>query len=146
MALPAPTRPKAAERWDPFRELEELQERFARLWQETGGSLDRWVPLADLEETDDAFVVELELPGAARDDVDVQLDDGMLTISGEIKERERAGILRRRTRKVGKFRYSVSLPGELDEDHVEATLSEGVLTVRAPKSAQSRRRRIPIGR
>lgn len=149
MALPVLSRSKVAERWDhgrdPFRELEDLYERLATMWQGgMGNALDRWIPLADLEETDDAYTVELELPGAARDDVDVQLDDGVVTVSGEIREKERAGILRRRTRKVGKFHYTVSLPGELDEDHVEANLKDGVLTVRIPKSAHSRRRRIPV--
>jgi len=104
------------------------------------------VPLADVEETDDAYLVEVELPGLARDDVDVQLEDRVLTVSGEISEKKRMGILHRRARKVGSFHYTVMLPGELDEEHVDATLTDGVLTVRVPKSPGTRRRRIPISR
>ena len=147
MALPVLHRSRSPERWDPFRELEEFHDRFARIWESgPGDALNRWVPLADLEETDDAYVVELDLPGLARDDVDVQLDDRILTVSGEIREKKRTGILHRRTRKVGRFHYTVTLPGELDDEHVAASLRDGVLTVRIPKSAQARRRRIAISR
>jgi HSP20 family protein len=147
MTVPVPSRPRAPERWDPVRELDDLYDRFAKVWEQNlGRGLDRWIPLADLEETDDAYTVELELPGVARDDVDVQLDDRVLTVSGEIHEKERKGILHRRTRKVGRFHYTVTLPGELDDEHVEAQLRDGVLTVRVPKSASSRKRRITITR
>jgi HSP20 family protein len=145
MALPVLTRPRPAERWEPLRELDDVYDRLAALW-ESGpfGAADRWVPLADLEETDDAWTVELELPGVARDDVDVELDEGMLTVSGEVKEKERTGILRRRTRRVGRYRYTVTLPGDVDADSVDARLHDGVLTVRVPKSPETKRRRIAI--
>ena len=147
MTLPVLNRDAAPERWDPFRQLDELHDRLARAWDAGSlGALDRWVPSADLEETDDAYVLELELPGLARDDVDVELGDRVLTVSGEIREKKRTGILHRRTRKVGKFHYAVTLPAEVDEEHVEASLRDGVLTVRVPKSAQTRRRRIEITR
>ncbi|MGY1885241.1 Hsp20/alpha crystallin family protein [Blastococcus sp. SYSU DS0753] len=147
MTLPVLNRESAADRWDPFRELDELHDRLARVWDaDPLRALDRWVPSADLEETDDAYVVELEVPGLARDDVDVQLDDRVLTVSGEIREKKRTGILHRRTRKVGKFHYAVSLPAEVDDEHVEASLRDGVLTIRVPKSARTRRRRIEITR
>ena len=147
MTLPVLHRGKAPERRDPFRELDELYDRFARVWDSGPvGALGRWVPLADLEETDEAYVVELELPGLAGDDVDVQLDDRVLTVSGEIQEKKRTGILHRRSRKVGRFHYAVTLPAEVDDEHVEASLRDGVLTVRVPKSPASRRRRIAITR
>ena len=65
-------------------------------------------------------------------------------VTGERKERERVGILRRRTRTVGRFHYEVLLPGEVDEEAVEASLHEGVLTVRVPKPLSERPRRIPV--
>lgn len=145
MPLPVPTRPRPAERWEPLRELDDVYDRLAALWQSGPfGAADRWVPLADLEETDDSWTVELELPGVARDDVDVELDEGMLTISGEVRDKERTGILRRRTRRVGRYQYTVTLPGDVDADHVDARLHDGVLTVRVPKSPETRRRHIPI--
>jgi HSP20 family protein len=147
MTLPVLRRPRGAERWDPFAEFDDLHERFSTLVENGFGSrLDRWVPLADLEETDDGYVLELELPGAVRDDIDVQLDDRVLTVSGQMRGKQRTGILHRRNRRFGEFHYTVTLPGELDEEHVEAQLRDGVLTVRMPKSPQSRRRRIEISR
>jgi HSP20 family protein len=132
-------------RWDPLRELDELYERVNTLWQSgLSGALEQWSPLADVEETDDAYTVELDLPGVAREDVDIQLDDRRLTVSGDVEEKERKGILHRRTRRVGRFHFSVTLPGDVDAGNVSAQLHDGVLTVHVPKSAQAKPRRIPI--
>ncbi len=145
MTLPVRSRPRAVAGWDPFRELDELTQRVNSLWEANlGGDLHGWAPLADVEETDDAYVVEIDLPGVKRDDIDIQLSDRQLTVSGEIKEKERTGILRRRTRRVGEFRYSVTLPAEVDAEKVSAHLDDGVLTVRVPKPEQAKLRRIPI--
>ena len=146
MALPVRTTPRDLGRWDPIRELEELTERMNSLWQSGwGDALDRWSPLADVEETDDAYTVEIDLPGVQRDDVDIQLADRVLTVTGEVREKERTGVLRRRTRRVGRFHYSVTLPGEVDADSVSAQLHDGVLAIRVPKAAQAKARRISIG-
>ena len=145
MALPVRTRPRDLTSWDPFRELNELAERVNSLWESGfGGALDRWSPLADLEESEDAYTVEIELPGVRRDDVDIQLVDRVLTVTGEVKEKERTGMLRRRTRRVGQFHYSVTLPGDVDADDVSAQLHDGVLIVRLAKSPEARPRRIAI--
>jgi HSP20 family protein len=109
-----------------------------------GDGIAAWAPPVDITETDDAWVVEAELPGVDPDDVTVELRDSELSISGEIKEREREGILRRRTRRVGAFDFQVTLPGQADTEHVEATLRDGVLTVRVPKPEQARARRIEV--
>ncbi len=146
MTLPVRTPSRSVATWDPFRELAELSERMNRLWETGLGTtaLDRWAPLADVEETEDAWSVEIDLPGVAREDIDIQLNDRELTVSGEVKEKERAGILRRRTRRVGQFHYAVTLPGDVDADNVTASLSEGVLAVRVPKAQQAKPRRITI--
>ena len=145
MTLPVRSSSRSGVRWDPLRELDELYERMNTLWQSgLSGALDQWSPLADVEETDDAYTVELDLPGVARDDVDIQLDDRRLTVSGDIEEKERRGILHRRTRRVGRFHFSVTLPGDVDADNVSAQLHDGVLTVHVPKSAQAKPRRIAI--
>ena len=76
--------------------------------------LDRaFTPLADVEETDDAYIVEVELAGVKQEDVSVEVAGSHVTVSGERKERQRVGILRRRTRTVGRFRYDVDLPGQI---------------------------------
>ena len=149
MALPARRSSSAPDRWDPFRELEELHTRIGQLMESSWpGASDTtagiWSPLVDIEETDDAWLVEAELPGVKQDDIDVEVSDSELAISGELKERERKGILRRRTRRTGRFDYRVTLPGEADAEHIEASLNEGVLTVRIPKPERARRRRIEI--
>ncbi len=145
MTLPVRSRPRAVAGWDLFRELDELTQRVNSLWDANlDGDLHGWAPPADVEETDDAYVVEIDLPGVGRQDIDIQVTDRQVTVSGEIKEKERTGILRRRTRRVGQFRYSVTLPAEVDADKVTAHLDDGVLTVRVPKPEQVKPRRIEI--
>jgi HSP20 family protein len=104
-----------------------------------------WVPLADIEETEDAWVVEAELPGVNKKDINVDVRDSEVVVTGEIKEKERKGLLRRRTRPVGRFEYRVVLPGEVDADAIDASLDDGVLTIRIPKAEKARPRRIEIG-
>jgi HSP20 family protein len=150
MALPVrrrDTAPQPVQHWDPFRELENLQQQLAQLVQQGGpdgnGGLP-FVPPVDIEETEDAWIVEAELPGVRPEDVNVELRASELAISGEIKEREREGILRRRTRKVGEFDYHITLPGDADPDNIEARLQDGILKVRIPKPEQERPRRIDV--
>jgi HSP20 family protein len=133
--------------WDPFDEIQRLSARLQSLLSGAGvpDPSIPFTPLADVEETDDAYLIELELPGIAKDDVTVEVAGGRVAVSGERKERQRVGILRRRTRSVGRFHYEVTLPGEVDDDQVTAAMDVGVLTVRVPKPPDQRRRRIPIG-
>jgi HSP20 family protein len=134
----------------PWTEFSELHDRMGKLLSElveqTFGDVygGGWRPAADVEETEDAYLVEIELPGVKRDDVTVEFGGGELTVSGQVKERERVGFLRTRTRPVGRFDYRVSLPAEIEEEKVTASLSEGVLTVRVPKTERARQRKIPI--
>ena len=150
MALPVRRSQDTAEasRFEPFFELD-------RLSRQLGGYFDPWrqlprlleeafTPLADLEETDDAYTVEVELPGIKKDDIDIQITGRRLEVSGERKEKERVGILRRRERVVGRFHYEVLLPSDVEEDGVEANLDNGVLTIRVPKPASERPRRIQV--
>jgi HSP20 family protein len=141
--------PQAVQRWEPFNELEQLQEQMERLmqsaWSPSGsGNGGAWIPVADIEETEDAWILEADLPGVERKDINVELRDSELIISGEIKEKERKGILRRRTRRTGMFEYRVTLPGETDAEHIEANLHDGVLTVRVPKTETAKPRRIEV--
>jgi HSP20 family protein len=142
-------RSQPIERWEPFRELEQLHEEMGRLMEgfsppSRSGNGGVWVPAADIEETEDAWIIEAEVPGVNRDDVNVELRDSELVITGEIKTRERTGILRRRARRTGRFEYRVVLPGVGNDAQVEARLHDGVLTVRVPKPEQERPRRIEV--
>jgi HSP20 family molecular chaperone IbpA len=92
-----------------------------------------FTPLADLEETDDTYLLEVELPGIKKKDINIEVEDRLLVISGKRTEKERTGWLRRQTRSWGRFRYEVVLPDQLDEGNIEAILDDGVLQVRIPK-------------
>lgn len=137
--------------FDPFAELDALNhqlrnyldswDRFPAL---LGDHAHRFTPLADVEESDDAYLVEIELPGVKRGDIDVTLSGRQLTVSGERKEKERTGILRRRTRVTGRFHYEVTLPAADPDAEVTAGYDDGVLTVRVPKPEADRPRRIPV--
>jgi HSP20 family protein len=139
-------------RWEPLNELEQIGERMRRMLEQTFGGQDwpttaeqrGWSPFVDIEETDDAYVVEAELPGVRREDVNIELVGNELAITGEVKERERTGALRRQTRRTGRFEYRLGLPNQVDAAKVEANLNNGVLTVRVPKAEREARRKIEI--
>jgi HSP20 family protein len=134
------------QRYQPFPEIREMQEQLGQLMEQVLSAEDGgvWVPNVDIEETEDAWVLEAEVPGVSRKDADVEVRDSEVVISGEIKERERKGVLRRKTRRVGRFEFRVTLPGQTDPDRVEANLEDGVLTVRIPKPEATRPRRVEV--
>jgi HSP20 family protein len=138
-----------SERAQPLSDVERLR----RMLDQTFGSFGLpalatesvgWAPPVDIEEQDDAYVIEAEVPGVKKDDVNIELISNELMITGEIKEREREGILRKRTRRIGRFEYRVRLPEQVDPDNVEAKLKDGVLSVRVPKHEHAERRRIQV--
>ncbi|MFI2907492.1 Hsp20/alpha crystallin family protein [Streptomyces sp. PDY-4] len=139
--------------WDPLRELADLRTRMDQLMHATfpfpgsGFAESRgrtWAPPADVEDTGDAYLMELELPGVDKDEITVQVVDGELDVHGEIKEKERTGVLRRQTRHVGQFDFRTSLPPNADTGHITAELTRGVLTLRVPKAEQAQPHRIEI--
>jgi HSP20 family protein len=136
--------------WDPFEDLEHLQQQLAEVFpswarlRSGSGTDSENIPRTDVEETNDAFVIELDLPGLKKEDINIELSGHRLTVTGERKERQREGVLRRRTRTVGRFRYEIVLPVDVDDKKVEASLNEGVLTVRIPKHTAEEPKRIKI--
>lgn len=135
-------------RQDPLAELDRLTRQlsdYLESWRRLPALVgEGFTPLADVEEGDDAFTVEIELPGVRKDDLDIEVAGRRLIVGGERKERQRVGILRRRERVVGRFHYEVVLPADVEEDGVEAHLDAGVLTIRLPKPASDRPRRIQV--
>jgi HSP20 family protein len=152
---------------DPLRELAALHQRMSRLMTTmlgsdlgndpggdfgfgaglgTGrpGGAGIWTPLADVTETDDAYLVEIEVPGVNRKELTVEVVGSELRVTGEIVEKEKVGWLRRRTRRIGEFAYHTRLPAGIDTDEVTADLADGVLTVRVPKTEKDRPRRITV--
>jgi HSP20 family protein len=106
----------------------------------------RWVPPMDLVEAEDHFVLKADLPGLAEGDVNIEVQDGALTISGERKaeheQREKGWY--RIERSFGSFSRSLTLPDGVDPDRIEASFSHGVLEVRIPKPEERKPRRIAI--
>jgi HSP20 family protein len=135
---------------EPLRELAQLHQRMSQLMTATfgtdlwSGTAQGWTPLSDITETDDAYLVDIEVPGVHRKDLSVEITAGELRVSGEIVEKEKLGWLRHRTRRVGQFAYRTTLPGDIDTDHINADLADGVLTVRVPKTEAAKPRRITV--
>ena len=142
-------------RWEPARELQSLQQEMNRLFGtvfdnqtgENGGSfVRRWIPPMDLVEESEEFVLRADLPGLDEEDVEIALDDRVLTISGERRfeqEGSREGY-RRFERASGSFARSLTLPEGIDPEAITATFEKGVLEVRIPKPEQRKPRRVQI--
>jgi HSP20 family protein len=131
-------------RRDAFADVQDLLNRIGWMVQQTPEreAEGPWAPVVEIDESDDAYVVKLELPGVAPADIEIGISDRELCINGEVREQEEgSNALRVR---MGRFHYHTSLPSDLDEDNVEASVDEGVLTLRIPKASQSRARRIEI--
>jgi HSP20 family protein len=135
---------------NPTREFEDIYDRMGQLMNLAFGlapvdvAEEPWIPLADVSETDDAYVVEVDLPGVNRDQIGIQLQDRELVITGEIPESEQKGRRHRRSRPAGRFEFHTYLPGDVNADGVNAQLSDGVLTVTIPKSETAKPRHIAI--
>ena len=142
-------------RWEPVRELTSLQNDMNRLFNtffdtpSNGNGANtprRWIPAMDLVETDDHFVLKADLPGLAEGDVNVEVEDNVLTVSGERKaehEDKREGYVRVE-RSYGAFRRSLTLPEGVDPEGVSAGFDKGVLEVRIPKPEERKPRRVAI--
>lgn len=105
-----------------------------------------WAPVADLSETDDSYLIETELPGLNKKDINITYQDKMLTIEGERKkekEEETNGYLRSE-RYFGTFKRSFVLPAAIREDKIKANFKEGVLKVTIPKAEKSKRKTVTI--
>ncbi len=137
-------------RYDPSSEFNRMTQRMAQLfeqqWPEFPSLLGRegFTPLADVEESDDAYTIDMDLPGVDRDDIDIEVTGRRLVVSGERNEKDRTGLLRRQTRTVGRFRYEVTLPDQVNGEGIDASLNDGVLHLRVPKAHGAQRRRIEV--
>jgi HSP20 family protein len=142
------------ERYNPFRQAMGLRQMMDRLLEDAFVSPRALVermggetaPALDVYEEGDTYVVEARLPGMKPEEVDVSVEQGVLTISGESKaeqERTERNYLVREQR-MGRFSRSIRLPMAVDSDACEATYEDGVLRLVLPKSEQARARRVPI--
>jgi len=139
-------------RFDPSREVDSLQSEVNRVFDAFFGAgrsapSRRWVPAMDLAETDERLILRADLPGLKREDVEIEIKDNVLTVSGERKDRheeEREGY-HRVERVFGSFGRSLTLPRGVDADKVVAEFADGVLEVTIPKPAERKPHRVEIG-
>lgn len=138
-------------RYQPFRDVSSVNDEVERVFRQVFGDggttpAGAFSPALDVEETEDGFTLHVELPGVAADDVEVSLEENVLTIAGERafyagKDPEQ---FRRIERRVGRFHRAVRLPDRVDGEHVAATYRDGVLTITVPKAEEAKPRRIQI--
>jgi len=140
-------------RWDPFREMTVMRnwmDRFldeGRFGSQAMGQGDGSYGLAlDVSENEDSYIVRASIPGIDPEDLDITINNNVLTIKGETSEEEEEEDERYhvRERRFGVFVRSIVLPSSVDRENVEATYEDGVLTLRLPKSEESRPRRISV--
>jgi HSP20 family protein len=140
-------------RWDPGRDPDTFQTDINRVFdaffggRTANGVTRRWVPAMDLAETDDHLVLKADLPGLDADDVEIEVQDGVLTVSGERKTEHESSSngYHRVERSYGRFSRSLSLPQGIDAGQVQAEFDKGVLEVRIPKPAERKPHRVQIG-
>ena len=139
-------------RWEPLRDLMSLQNEMSRLVDalqpgELANGDGTWAPVLDLVEQDDSFLIEVDLPGVRSEDVDVTLDQNLLTVRGERKTSSivTGDNVRRSERRYGSFLRTISLPSHVDAEGIQADFEDGVLRITVPKAEQAKPRKIKVG-
>ena len=130
-------------RWDPFEEMNRLHDHF---FSGRGLAKQAFQVAVDIREEDDAFYVDAEVPGLAAEDVKVDVEKNILTLSGErnVEKEEKEGTYRRVERQYGSFTRSFTLPETVDTDNISADLKDGVLALRLPKKEAPTPRKISV--
>ena len=141
-------------RWNPFRELEDIQTRLNRLvdepparrMKEDGLFFADWTPVVDVHEGEKEYLIKVELPEIKKDDVKIEVVDGVLTIKGERKqEKEENGTrFHKVERAYGKFVRQFALPPEVEATTVQAEFKDGMLNVHLPKTVEVKPKAIEV--
>ncbi len=137
------------ERWDPFRDLFRIERSINHFWRNPGANgegRNRWAVPLNVVDRDDDFIVEATLPGVKPDDINVTIDDGLLTVEGEthseLEENEGGYLLKER--RTGKFSRRLRIPDTVDADKAETAYVDGVLTITLPKAEAKKPKRLAI--
>ena len=118
---------------------------FGSSFGRAGQLFSGWSPALDLYQSNDNVVAIIELPGMRKEDIEISLHDGTLTISGERRRETSNGENTERTeRYIGKFRRSITLSARVDANKVSATYQDGILTVTLPKAEEAKPKQIPV--
>ena len=139
-------------KWDPFREIDELFDRYTRsIGRPRRGTQEvlrtgDWAPRVDIAETDKEFVIKAEIPEVKKEDVKVTVDSGVLTIRGERKQEkeEKDKKFHRIERYYGAFTRSFTLPDNVDESKIEASFKDGMLNLQIPKTEETKPKALEI--
>jgi HSP20 family protein len=145
-------------RWDPFQDLRSAQDEMAQMspmlahalglsgQPQGSGTATAWAPALDISERKDAYLVTVELPGVGVDDLEITMEDGLLTIQGERQFAHGSSEqqFHRVERRYGAFRRSITLPAQVQADQIEASFDHGVLQIVVPKAEEAKPKRIQV--
>ena len=148
-------------RWDPFQDLRDAQDEMAQMTQmsqmlaralglqgqqQGSGTATAWAPALDISERKDAYLVTVELPGVEAEDLDITLEDGLLTIQGErhFAHDSSEQQFHRVERRYGAFRRSITLPAHVMAEGIQASADNGVLQILVPKMEEATAQRIQV--
>src|SRR5215218_3220967 len=145
-------------RWDPFQDLRSAQDEMAQMspmlahalglhGQPHGSArVTAWAPALDISERKDAYLVTVELPGVEADDLDITMEDGLLTIQGERQFTSESSEeqFHRIERRYGAFRRAITLPAQVQAEQIEASFDNGVLQIVVPKMEEAKPKRIQV--
>lgn len=133
-------------RWDPFAELADLRARLDRGFGDLTERSQRWTPAVDVVRDGDALVLKADVPGIQPEDINIELEDNVLTVSGEHTEEQETNEedYVRRERRTGSFMRSMTLPAGVDAQSITAETKHGVLEVRIPLPSQPQKETIEV--
>src|ERR671911_75396 len=145
-------------RWDPFQDLRSAQDEMAQMsptlahalglhgQPQGSGTATAWAPALDISERKDAYLVTVELPGVEADDLEITLEDGLLTIQGErhFAHDSSEQQFHRVERRYGAFRRSITLPAHVMAEGIQASFEDGVLQIMVPKAEEAKPKRIQV--
>ena len=143
------------QRWDPFSDLRQMQNTMDRMWRRVGTAarssgdspdMEAWAAPLDVTRKGDSTVIRASMPGVSPEDIQVSIEDNVLTIKGqtarEFQEEEESFLMRER--RTGSFHRALRLPDSVDPDKVEPRYEHGVLTITVPKAEAKRARQLQV--
>ena len=144
-------------RWDPFQDLRTAQDEMTQMSpmlahalglnsQQANARASAWVPALDISERKDAYLVTVELPGVEADDLEITMEDGLLTIQGERQFTSESSEqqFHRVERRYGAFRRAITLPAHVMAEGIQASFEDGVLQILVPKAEEAKPKRIQV--
>ena len=142
-------------KWDPFRDVEKLQNRINRMFEDSFGrscdlddemSLCAWRPAVDIFKTENGIALSAELPGVSKENVSVEVKENILTLKGErlANQKIKEENYYRRERSYGKFQRAFTLPADVDSDKIKAEFKDGLLKIEVPKPEEHKPKTVTI--